>query len=244
MSNVREHPDWWLGEDGRWYPPPLPYAPADRCPDGHATRPGSRFCGACGQPLGTPPRVAATYASAGPVAGSGPLSGPVVPRTAAPHGDTHRPAVPARARSTRPKSPVAYVICLGAIVIGVAPLLRWVISSQDAGVSVSLFHAGSWGLLVCVISYALAVLALILPLTQVRPGRAGAFVAVAAVLGAAGTVASSYRMYEAWNRTLQAAQEGQAHGGSGVYVAAAGFLLVIVAGVVYAFSGRAERIRD
>ena len=178
MSNVREQPDWWLGADGRWHPPSASPArigavTAQRCPNGHPTRPGANFCGACGTSVD-------------------------------PSTTRDSPPSTVRARPVPARSGLALVpIVLGALVVGVAPLLSWVRVPlyADLGLpsTANLFQildatgsdprsAQAGPIVVAAASYLLTIVALVVALARpTRGATAAVFVVTTLVLGGAAT---------------------------------------------------------
>lgn len=236
MSNVREQPDWWLGADGRWYPP-TGIAPGElRCTNGHRGRDGAKFCGTCGASLAAMPPTASQPTPQAPGPQMAPMAPPPtvaeMPRGAA----TTNPAV----HATVTRSPLAYVIALGGVVVGVAPALAW-LRDPLGGTTYRLFGLLSYpgpntvsptGPAVALGAlYLVALVALILPLSPLRPAVAGSLVAL---VGAAGAGAALWGVV-GFLRLVQASWPDLA---LGPWVGVVGLVLVVIGGLVYSATGR------
>jgi hypothetical protein len=259
VSNVRQEPDWWLGSDGRWYPPPVPSgvaAAATRCPNGHSTSAGARFCGVCGEPATA---ASTAYVGARRTATATQPQTPVAMDSQSHHVPTPQPVGASGSAVAQPpvvvvqprpvtKSPLAYLVSMGAVVLGVAPLLTWYSGQVDAG-SLGSYSLGNSNLfqlganagtsthntvLIAVAAYTVVALAFVLPLTPLRATVSGALTMVLGIAGAAVAVPFAVQFYR---------QAGISSLPVGPYVAGAGFLVIIVGSLLYVIDGRARAAR-
>jgi hypothetical protein len=225
MSNVREQPDWWLGADGRWHPPdPKGGGTAGvgaRCPSGHATRPGAKFCGACGASVEPP-------ASRMPPAS----------RT------------PARAMRTRPTTALVPIV-LGAILVGLAPLLSWVRVPlyADLGLpsTANLFQilratgsdprgAQAGPIVVAAASYLVVMAALLVALARPRRAAPAATLAVVTLVLALAATWGAVSFYVSIGATVS-------NVGSGAWASVLGMALVVLGAIGLAASRARTRAR-
>lgn len=261
MSNVREEPDWWLGADGKWYPPTGPgttgatarsetagraaASAGGLCPHGHAATPGANYCGTCGAPVGGGVTTPCAWRGARAPT-SVPAGYPLVGQGYSPAGyaPTNRPGG-GSVWATR--SPLALVVTLGAVIVGMAPLLTWLTGIAGSSNLFGLIGTGgsssevnqAWPIVIVAAAYTVGAVALVLPLSSLRPAIAGSVTAVVTAGGLAAAALGAVSLY----RSLAVPTSGLTVSdlGSGPWVCAVGMLIVVIGSIVYAASGRRQR---
>ncbi len=262
MSNVREQPDWWLGADGQWHPPPVPgpNEPSALLGGGHptsaraapASSPSDREAGStsAGRPsaLARCPKghpVAPTALFCGSCGSA--LGGPTAPQPTVALPVRGRPSVVPRDPSPLRGStagtwaaawtnPVGFLICLGGLVVGLSPFQTWFTSGNSQPVTLSDLAVGRFASAAIVAKVALFVaagVAIVIPLIPMRPGVASVITGLVAAVALALAASETVNAVLAW--TYANGDDFQSPA-VGIYLAAIGLLMVMAGSVAYNFS--------
>jgi hypothetical protein len=139
------------------------------------------------------------------------------------------------------QAPVAFVIMLGGLVIAISPFLTWIHGAGQSGAysynlsNSSVVSNGAAVHLLELVLFVTAAVAIVVPLLPLHRRVAGITTLVVALAGLGVAIPEAVRFYRAYYNN---ANISMGAGDIGAYVAAIGFLVVIIGSIVYLASSR------